>query len=72
MERVWPRETMAATFTRKYLYGGLQERFNTDNSYAIGFTVLTASIHNNDTELANNLLELGKIASPLSSHVSNI
>ena len=49
----------------------LQERFNTHDSYAIGFTaLLTASIHNNDTELANDPLELGKIASPLSSNVS--
>ena len=39
----------------------LQERFNTHDSYAIGFTaLLTASIHDNGTELANDLLELGK------------
>ena len=51
----------------------LQESFNTHDSYAIGFTaLLTASIHDNGTELANDPLELGKIASPLSSHVSNI
>ena len=51
----------------------LQERFNTHNSYAIDFTaLLTLSIHNNGTELANDPLELGKIASPLSSHVSYI
>ena len=48
----------------------LQERFDTHNSYAIGFNaLLTASIHGNGTELANYLLELGKIAM---SHVSNI
>ena len=51
----------------------LQERFNTHDSYDIGFTeLLTASIHNNGTELANDPLELGKIASPLLSQVSNI
>ena len=53
----------------------LQERFNTHDmySYAIGFTaLLTPSIHNNDTELANDPLELGKIASPLSPNISNI
>ena len=48
----------------------LQERFNTHDSYAIGFTaLLTASIHDNDIELANDPLELGKIAL---SHVLNI
>ena len=48
----------------------LQERFNTHDSYAIGFTaLLTASIHDNVTELANDPLELGKIAM---SHISNI
>ena len=48
----------------------LQERFDTNDSYAIGFTALvTASIHDNGTELANDPLELGKIAL---SHVSNI
>ena len=48
----------------------LQERFNTHDSYAIGFTaLLTASIHDNGTELANDPLELGKIAL---SHISNI
>ena len=49
----------------------LQERFNThDSQYTIGFTaLLTASIHDNSTELANDLLELSKIAL---SHVSNI
>ena len=48
----------------------LQERFNTHNSYDIGFTaLLTASIHDNGIELANDPLELGKIAL---SHVSNI
>ena len=48
----------------------LQERFDTHDSYAIGFTaLLTASIHNSGTELANDPLELGKIAL---SHVSNI
>ena len=48
----------------------LQERFNAHDSYAIGFTaLLTASIHDNVTELANDPLELGKIAM---SHISNI
>ena len=48
----------------------LQKRFDTHNSYAIGFTaLLTASIHDNGTELANDPLELGKIAL---SHISNI
>ena len=48
----------------------LQERFDTNDSYAIGFTaLLTASIHDNGTELANDPLELGKIAL---SHISNI
>ena len=50
----------------------LQERFDTQDSYAIGFTaLLTASIHDNGTELANDPLELaiGKITL---SHVSNI
>ena len=48
----------------------LQERFDTHDSYAIGFTaLLTASIHDNGTELANDPLELGKITL---SHVSNI
>ena len=43
----------------------LQERFNnTHDTYAISFTaLLTASIHNNGTELANDPLELGKIDS---------
>ena len=48
----------------------LQERFDIHDSYAIGFTaLLTASIHDNGTELANDSFELGKIAL---SHVSNI
>ena len=52
------------------LLPSLQERFNTHDSYAIGFTaLLTASIHDSGTELANDPLELGKIAL---SHVSNI
>ena len=39
----------------------LQERFNTHDSYAIGFTaLLTVSIHNDGTEIANDPLELGK------------
>ena len=48
----------------------LQERFNMHDSYTIGFTaLLTASNHDNGTELANDPLERGKIAM---SHVSNI
>ena len=48
----------------------LQERFNTHDSYAIGFTaLLTASVHDNGIQLANDPLELGKIAL---SHISNI
>ena len=52
----------------------LQERFNTHDSYAIasaiGFTsLLTASIHDSGIELANDPLELGKIAL---LYVSNI
>ena len=65
----------AGRYVYKEIWSGstlpcLQERFNTHNSYTIGFTALL--IHNNGTELANDPLELGKIASPLSSHVSNI
>ena len=50
----------------------LQERFNTHNSYAIGFTALLNSVNSScdsGTELANDPLELGKIAL---SHVSDI
>ena len=71
-------ESVVRGYVYKEIWSGsmlpcLQERFNTHDSYAIGFTaLLTASIHNNGTELANNPLELGKIASPLLSHVSNI
>ena len=61
----------STTFTWSVAVGSslpcLQERFDTRDSYAIGFTaLLTASIHDNGTELAN---DLGKIAL---SHVSNI
>ena len=37
----------------------LEERFNTHNSFTV---LLTASIHDNGIELANDPLELGKIA----------
>ena len=50
----------------------LQERFDTNDNYAIGCrvtTLLTASIHDNGTELANDPLEVGKIAL---SYISNI